>query len=122
VSMLAAAGALAVANAGAPEAKRMLTLVAADAEQQISAKIHQTREALLAAADAAAANAIRNDAGKAIKAVVASARKAAKSAKALVRREGVAERKAFNAMLRVCESELVDAGATAVAKLHVPLP
>lgn len=121
ISLMTATGALAIANAGGGEAKRILALVAANGERQISLAVRDVRSRLLKVAAGATAERMRRAAATQVRKIVAATRKALKSTKTLVRNEPAPARRAFNAALRVCEREVADAGARAIARVSSPL-
>ena len=118
VCLMAATGALAMANAGAAEAERMVALVAGDVEREIGDVVRSTREQLLLLGPGPQSAAARKKGERAIRDRVAAGRKAARSAKVLGRRDSVQARGGLNAALRCCGKELSDAGAGAVASLR----
>ena len=121
VSLIAATGALALANAGASDGKRMLMAMAADAERDTSAHVRDTRIRLLGAENPAGAKLARADGKAAVKRIVAAARQAARSVRALARNEPKSQRSALSSVLRVCEREIADMGRRAMGKMDLGL-
>jgi len=122
ISLMAATGALAIANAGVGEAKRILALLAADGERDLSLAVRDLRSRLLKVAKDAAAERMRKEAATRIRRIAASTRKALRSTKALVRNEEASDRRAFSAALRAYEREVADAGGRAIARVNSSLP